>query len=117
MFDEERRHHHAYPVVHGAGLPELAHSCIDDGVAGSAALPCSQCILIATPRKGIEGRLKVARCDIRYIVQQMSTEFAPAQFAEKFFNAAGVSRIAIDSETRGVPDLSRADFTEPQMRR
>jgi hypothetical protein len=47
----------------------------------------------------------------------MPTELAPAQLAEEFFNVASGARIAVGSETRGVPDLSRADFTEPQMRR
>ena len=46
VLDQERRHDHADPVVHEAGLAELAHAGVDDRETGRAGFP------------GLEGRLR-----------------------------------------------------------
>ena len=116
MLDEEGGDNHAHPVVHGAGVPKLAHSRIDDGIAGLAKLPGPQRLFIATPRERIEGGLEIAGREIGDVVKEMTAELAPAEFAQEFLDVAGKRRIVVGGEARGMPDLSRTDFAEPQMR-
>ena len=117
MFDQERRHHHPDTVVHHAGVPELAHSGIDDGVAGPAALPGDQGLVVALPGEGVEGRLQVALGEIGDVEQQVAAEFAPAEFAEELVDIARELRAFGGGKARGVPDLARAELAESQMRR
>jgi len=60
---------------------ELAHSGIDDRIAGSAALPGAQARIVLSPGEGIEGRLQVAVREIGPVIEQVSAELAPAELA------------------------------------
>jgi hypothetical protein len=39
VFAQKRRHHHPHPVMHPAGLPQLAHPGVDQRDTGPALLP------------------------------------------------------------------------------
>ena len=117
MLDQERRHHHPHPVVHDAGVPELAHPGIDDGIAGLAALPRPQRRVVAPPGKRVEGRLQIAVGEVGHVEQQMAAEFAPAQLAQELVDVARQGRPRGRGKARGVPDLPRADLAKTQMRR
>ena len=54
MLDQERGDDHPHAIVHPAGVPELAHAGIDDGIAGPAALPGAQRLGVRLPGKGVE---------------------------------------------------------------
>ena len=86
MLDQERGHHHPHTVVHHAGVPEFAHAGVDDGISGLPALPRAQCLGVVLPGKRVERCLQIARCEIRNVVEQMTAEFAPAEFAEEFID-------------------------------
>ena len=103
--------------MHHAGVPEFAHAGIDDGIAGEAALPRTQGFRVLFPWKGVERRLQVAHRQIRHVEQQVTAELAPADFAEELVDLAREPRVLGGDEMCGVPDLARADFAEPQMRR
>src|SRR5450756_1518975 len=108
MLDQERGRDHPHPVVHHPGVPELAHAGIDDGIAGLAALPRPQCLLVICPGKGVEGRLQIALGEIGHVKQQVATEFAPAQFAQEFVDIARQGRALGRGKACGMPDLARA---------
>ena len=54
---------HAHAVVHPAGRPELAHAGIDDGIAGAAAPPRLDGVVLVRPGKGVE--LRAGSCAAR----------------------------------------------------
>ena len=74
-------------------------------------------MLVAVPREGVEGGLKVLGCKVGVVEQEVPAELAPAQFAQEFLDAAGKARLSSGGESRGVPDLPRADLAKAQMRR
>ena len=49
MLDQQAGHDHAHPVVHPAGLPQLAHAGIDDGNAGLARVQASKSFCAFAP--------------------------------------------------------------------
>ena len=70
-----------------AGVPELAHSGIDDRIAGTAALPGGERLLVARPGKVVEIGLQVLGGEVRMVVEQVAAELAPAQFAQELVDA------------------------------
>jgi hypothetical protein len=81
MLDQERRRHHPDPVVHDAGVPELTHPGIDEGVAGLAALTRDKRLVVRLPWKHVERGLQIAQRQVGRVKHQVAAEFAPAQFA------------------------------------
>lgn len=51
------------------------------------------------------------------IVEEVAAELAPAEFAQELVDARSECRIFIRGEPRRVPDMARAQFAEPQVRR
>ena len=45
MFDQETRRNHARAIVHPTRLPELAHSRVDERIAGAPLLPDPRLVL------------------------------------------------------------------------
>ena len=93
--------------MHHAGVPELAHSRIDDGIAGSAALPGDQRLGVVLPGKAVKRRLQIALGQIRYVEQQMAAELAPAELAEEFIDVAR-NRVAVGGGKAGARTRSAA---------
>ncbi len=117
MLHEERGDHHPDPVVHHAGVPELAHAGVDDRVAGQAAPPGLQCARIALPGKGVELLLQISVGEVGDVEQQVAAELAPAELAQELVDVAGEARVLGGGEAGCVPELARADLAEAQMRR
>lgn len=66
MFREEGTYDHPTAIVHVAGVIKLAHSGIDDWVAGFAFAPCFEMFLIVLPFDicvfGLEGLVHAKSC-------------------------------------------------------
>ena len=62
--------HHPHPVVHHAGVPELAHAGIDDGIAGAAALPGGERLGVVPPGEAVEIAFAGFRWQGRVIVSR-----------------------------------------------
>src|SRR5262249_884774 len=86
-------------------------------IAGAAVLPGAQRLVVMAPRKCVEGRLQVAVGQVVPVKQEMPAELAPAKLAEEFVDIARQRRLLGGRKPGGVPDLPRADLTEPQVRR
>ena len=117
VLDQERRRDHAHAVVHEAGVPELAHAGIDDGIAGAAALPGAQRLGVLGPREGIEAGVEVGSGEIGMVEQQVIGELAPAELRQELFDIAVRGGAVFRGACRRVPDLARADLAETQVRR
>src|SRR5262249_15495873 len=116
VLHQERRDHHAHPVVHPAGLPELAHAGVDDRIAGATLLPRAQRLGVLPPWERVEPLLQVLARKIGKAVQELIAELAPAELGQEFFDVARDASAPLRREGRGVPDLERADLAEPEMR-
>ena len=72
--------------MHKTCLPQLTHARIDNGVAGLALLPCFELSFAIVPRKGRE---LVFERDVGHFVEEIDeliTEFAPADLCQKLIN-------------------------------
>src|SRR3546814_12247648 len=105
---------HAHPVVHPAGLPQLAYAGIDQRIAGAATLPAVQQSGIVAPREGVEIGTEVALRQIGDVIEQVMREFAPAQLGEEFLGIAHGAVILAGAQPHGMPELARADPAEMQ---
>ena len=54
VFDEERAGDHPHAVMHKAGLPQLPHTGIDNGITGLPALPRGEPLWILIPGEKAE---------------------------------------------------------------
>src|SRR5262249_37877844 len=106
-----------HPVMHHAGVPELAHAGIDDGIAGAPVLPRLQRPGVALPGEVVKGGLQVLLGEVRVVEQQVSAELAPAQFAQELLDAARQAAMFGGGEAGGGPALPRADLAKAQVRR
>ena len=113
MLDQKRCDNHPNAVVHDAGVPEFAHACIDDWIAGLTALPFAQGFRIAPPWKCVERRLQIFLCKLWKIEQQVTREFAPAEFAQEFPDVTRDGGSLCRGEVRRIPDLPWTDFAKP----
>ena len=59
VFAQKRRRHHPNPVVHGPGVPELAHPGVDDRVSGFATLPGAESWFVVSPWEAVERGLRL----------------------------------------------------------
>jgi hypothetical protein len=58
VFDQEAGTDHANPVVHPPGLGQLAHSRVDDGIAGTAGAAAFEAVGIIAPRNVVVAGLE-----------------------------------------------------------
>ena len=121
VLHQKRRDHHPHPVVHPAGVPELAHPRIDDRVARLPPLPRPQLdpAGVLGPRKLLEIRPQRSLRRMGKMIQQVVRKLPPADFAEKHSRAiarrknAGVFRLRRNRR----PHLSRRNFATMEPRR
>src|SRR5262245_17487319 len=110
MLDEKRRDDHARAVRHPAGVPELAHGGIDDGVAGLALLPGLERRGVVAPGEAGKFGLERVMRHRRETVEQAIGKLAPAEFAQEREDAAVELDATCGSMGHGVPDLARTDL-------
>src|SRR5579875_2190064 len=89
-------------------VPQFAHSRIDDGITRSPARPCPQRLRVHKPRKRPKLRPQWLILRSRKVKQHVVRELAPDDLAKVML---GTRRSAL------MPDLSRADLAEVQVRR
>ena len=111
VLGQERRRDHAHAIVHPAGRPELAHAGVDDRIAGAAALPGLDGVVLVA-REGVELRPEVALGEVAEVEEQVVGELAPAELGQELL---GRGRQA--AARGGAPDLARADLAESEVRR
>ncbi len=68
--------------MHPAGLVELAHGGVDDGVAGATFTPCCEFLFIIFPCDGIVFAVEAVGFDVGEVPEDHFIEVAPG----KFFN-------------------------------
>ena len=105
--------------MHPAGVPELAHACVDNGVTGLPALPGVKVATVRLPGK--VGKLFSQRQLWRVwkMEEQVMGKLSPAEFVAIKANRFSGSRALVDRSlfsNRG-PDAPDADFAEMQVRR
>ena len=116
VLHQERGDDHARPVRHPAGLPQLAHGGIDDGIAGLAPLPGLERVSVAAPGKARELRPQGLRRHVGEAVEQMGGELAPAELAQEGLGAfAHLAACAFACVAHRMPHLVRADLAEMEM--
>ena len=109
-------HQHAYPVVHPAGVPQLAHAGIDDGHAGAAVAPGIQHRFVGrSPREIVEAWIEVVLGHTWVMVQHVVGKFAPAQLGQEAVAVGFGHRIAQRQHCRG--GAAHRYFAEVQVRR
>ena len=79
IFDQERGHNHADPIVHAAGLPQFTHACIHNRITRLPGLPSLQESLVGLPWEMIEFRLQVFLLQRREVIQQVVRKLSPNQ--------------------------------------
>ena len=118
VFDEEGGGNHAHAIVHPTGMPQLAHTGIDNGIARDSAAPRGLRAIIVLPGKLREVGAQGLLWRVWKVIQQVMCEFSPTDFGEKLRGAPRrVSPSLQRVVTRRVPDLARPNVAEVQVRR
>ena len=119
VFDEERGGHHAHAIVHVTGLPQLAHTCIDEGNTRAAVLPCGQRgSFRRNPGETVEAAVEVGRRQGGPVKEQVVAELAPAHLGNKFGRVAQrLGGSVAPGRVDAFENLKGADLAKPQVRR
>ena len=107
---------HPYAVVHPAGLPQLSHAGIDDGIAGHALLPAFEVLRDQMPRIGVppQRALVIIAVALRGVIGELVDHVLRVIAPDHFL---GVGLPAVRALVlQLVPDLRGADFAPMQMR-
>ena len=88
VLDQERRRDHADTIVHPPRGPEFPHACVDDGIAGLAALPALEMVAVRPPWKAGEGFAERRVGERRVVCEEVIGELAPQQLLEERVGAA-----------------------------
>ena len=98
--------------MHITGSAKLAHTGIDNRIAGFAVLPGFQIISTVAPGKRLEFFLQACLGQIGIVIEELIRKFPPAQFRQEL--------VAIIANNFGVlgfgNNARRTDFTPAQMR-
>ena len=107
---------HPYAVVHPAGLPQLSHAGIDNGIAGHALLPAFEVLRDQMPRIGVppQRALVIIAVALRGVIGELVDHVLRVIAPDHFL---GVGLPAVRALVlQLVPDLRRADLAPMQMR-
>ena len=115
MLDQERSDDHPNAVVHPARPPQLAHPCVDNGIARLPLLPGVKSVLVFAKGKIFELGPERFLGEIREMEEQVVGEFPPRDFSEIGVAHIGLSRRFSGGQHR-MPDLARAYFAEGEVR-
>ena len=101
--------------MHPAGLPQLPHAGVHQGIAGAPLLPGLQFgVRRRLPGKVVELPAVVLRGQVRILVQQLPAELTPAELAPEDPDVG--RRVAREAFPEGMPDTEGTDLAEAQVR-
>ena len=89
-------------VGHPAGCCELAHACVDDGVAGAAVLPRLHLGPVGTPHDRVVLRLFRVVDEVRVFCEEVGVPVPPCELADERLDVPVSSR-----RRRGQPGEAR----------
>ncbi len=82
VFGQKTRHHHAQPVVHRAGLVDLAHGRVHQRIAGATFAPGGKLIRVVAPLNAVVNRLESRIHHMRMVVKNLKIKVAPHQLGQ-----------------------------------
>ena len=98
--------------MHPAGVPELAHTSINDGEAGLTSLPGAQVGFVKGPGEQVISGLEGEVLAVWKVVEEVGGEFSPIKLTQD----AGVCLFLIRTATAyGMEKLLWADLTKVQV--
>ncbi len=114
VLGEERGDDHAGAVVHPAAFSQLAHGCIDGGIARAPGFPRLELGLIVAPRDALVLLAEALFADARMMIEDHGVELAPDQLVEPGLRALAAA--VLPGFPRGDHGLSRREHAEAKIR-
>ena len=119
VLHEERRRHHAQPVVHVPGGVQLPHRGVDERIAGGSVAPRGELRLVVRKREVRVLRLEARADDVRVVPEDLRVEVPPDEFGQPRRRAFAVGLERARVRERGeFADRHRAEAqVDRQVRR